>query len=287
MTDVLRVLAETAPLLVLLDDLQWADAASADLVFHLAHRLVGSRVLVVCAYRSSEASGSGRPAAALVRKTLLEVSGKLDDPHIDLDHTEPDAGRELCAALVELEAPGLDPAVHDRIYAKTRGHPLFARELVRDLVTRSDLARNQDGSWTARANLNWDRVPARVAAVIQQRLDRLGPDECALLDAAAVEGEHFVAEVTAAAAEVKEHTAHTLLADRLDHVHSLVREAGVVRVAGRTFTRYRFGHELFQRFVYGRIAAGPRRAAHQRLARVLEELHRGSLDPLTAQLAYH
>jgi ABC-type oligopeptide transport system substrate-binding subunit/transcriptional regulator with XRE-family HTH domain len=286
-TSVLQVLARTHPLLILFDDMQWADAASADLVFHLARRLTDSRVLVVCAFRNSEVTGNLRPASALVRKTLLEVSGQLDDPHIDLEQTDSDAARELCSALLDLEAPGLGPAVHDQFYARTQGHPLFVRELVRDLIARGDLAQRPDTSWDVSADLDWDRVPARVAAVIEQRLDRLGPDERALLDAAAVEGEHFVAEIAAAATSIDEQTAQKLLADQLDRVHHLVREAGATRVADRTVTRYRFGHELFQRFVYTRLASGPRRDAHRRLAEALQDLCASDLDQIIAQLAYH
>jgi ABC-type transport system substrate-binding protein/transcriptional regulator with XRE-family HTH domain len=286
-TSVLQVLARTHPLLILFDDVQWADAASADLVFHLARRLTDSRILVVCAFRDSEVTGNLRPASALVRKTLLEVSGQLDDSHIDLEQTDPDTARELCSALLDLEAPGLGPAVHDQFFARTQGHPLFVRELVRDLIARGELAQRRGTSWDVSADLDWDRVPARVAAVIEQRLDRLGPDERALLDAAAVEGEHFIAEVAASVAGVDEQTAQKLLADQLDRVHHLVREASATRVSERTVTRYRFGHELFQRFVYTRLASGLRREAHRRLAGALQDLYAGDPDQVTSQLAYH
>lgn len=286
-TNVLRILSDRRPLLLLFDDVQWADAASADLLFHLARRITDSRVLVVCAFRNSEVTGSPQSAGASVRKILLEVSGRLDDPHIDLEQTDEDAGRQLCSALLDLEVPGLSPSVHDEFYARTRGHPLFVRELVRDLITRGELAQRPDGSWNVNADLDWDHVPARVAAVIEQRLDRLGPDERAVLDAAAVHGEHFVAEVAASAAGIDDQTAQKVLADRLDRVHHLVHEAGEIRIADRTVTRYRFGHELFQRFVYSRLPSGPRRDTHRRLADVLQDLYAIDPDQAVSQLAYH
>jgi ABC-type oligopeptide transport system substrate-binding subunit/transcriptional regulator with XRE-family HTH domain len=286
-TNVLRILSDRRPLLLLFDDVQWADAASADLLFHLARRLTDSRVLIVCAFRGSEVAGTPRSGEASVRKVLLEVSGRLDDPHIDLEQSDEDVARALCSALLDLEAPGLTSEVHDHFYARTRGHPLFIRELVRDLIARGELIQRADASWEISADLDWDRVPGRVAAVIEQRLDRLGYAERSLLDAASVQGEHFVAEVAAAAAGIDDQTALRLLADQLDRVHHLVQEAGATYVAGRFVTRYRFGHELFQRFVYSRLASGPRRQSHRRLADALQDLYASDPDQVVSQLAYH
>lgn len=284
---VLCILAEQRPLVVLLDDMQWADAASAELLFHLTRSLVDARALVVCAHRGSEVVDGTGPAAGLLRKALLEARRDLGDVQIDLDGIDPEAQRALCDALAEQEAPGLEPAAHDELYRRTHGHPMFVHELVRELKARGDLVREQDGAWVARANLVWDRLPARVAAVIEQRLDHLSADERALLEAAAVEGESFTAETAAHVAAIDERTAHRLLADRLHRIHGLVHEAGVVRAGGHTLTQYLFGHDLFHQFVYSTLATGSRRRAHGRLAAELEVLYSDDLEPVVPRLAHH
>lgn len=286
-TDVLRLLADEQPLLVLLDDMQWADSASAELLFRLTRRITTARILIVCAYRGSEVTGTERPAVAVIRKAHLETRRDIDHAHIDLDRSTPEVDRALCSALLELDAPGLDEAVHAEFYRRTRGHPLFVHELVRDLTARGDLVPQPDGSWAARADVDWHRAPARVAAVIEQRLERLPPAATTLLSAAAVEGEHFHAEVAASVSGTDERVALTLLADQLDRIHGVVREAGAVQAGTTTLTRYSFAHEMFRRFVYDRLSPGQRRDAHRLLAGALKRLHRDDLDALAPQLAYH
>jgi ABC-type oligopeptide transport system substrate-binding subunit/transcriptional regulator with XRE-family HTH domain len=286
-TDVLTALAVERPLLLLLDDMQWADTASAELLFHLSKRLTDARVLVVCTYRASEVAEDPGPAAATVRRTLLETSRRLDDTHIDLDAIAPDAERDLCDALLDLEFPDLEPALRDAIYERTHGSPLFVLELVRELKARGDLIRRPDGSWTARDGLDWAQLPARVAVVIEQRLDRLAPDERTLLEAAAVEGEQFTAETAAQVAGIDERAAHRLLSRQLDRVQALVRETGTVRIAGSALTSYRFSHALFQRFVYDSLGEGSRRSAHRQVATELERLYAADPEPVLSQLAHH
>jgi ABC-type oligopeptide transport system substrate-binding subunit/transcriptional regulator with XRE-family HTH domain len=286
-TDVVTALAAKRPLLLLLDDMQWADTASAEVLFHFSRRLTGSRLLVICAYRGSEVADDQGPAAATVRRTLLEISRGLDDAHVDLDAIDPAAERALCDALLDLEFPELEPALRDALYRRTRGNPLFVQELVRELKARGDLVRRSDGSWTARAGLDWAQVPTRVAAVIEQRLDRLGQDERILLESAAVEGEQFTAETAAQVAGIDERAAHRLLSRQLDRTQALVRESGTVRVAGRTLTRYRFSHALFQQFVYDSLGDGACRSAHRRVATELETLYSADPEPVLSQLAHH
>ena len=281
-TDVLRALSEHRPVLVLLDDMQWADSASVDLLFHLARRLYDARLLVVCAFRGSEV-----PAAAVLRKAMLETSRDIDGAQIDLDAIGTAAERALCQALLDVEVPGLDESLCDEVYRRTRGHPLFVRELVRELKESGHLVRRPDGGWAPGPDLRWDRIPSRVAAVIEQRLNRLSADEHALVAAAAVEGEYFTVEVVARVAGVEEWKAHRLLADRLGRVHALVREASTGRSGSRTFTRYRFGHELFQWFVYEQMNQGARAHAHGRIATELEAIHAANVDPVVPELAYH
>jgi ABC-type transport system substrate-binding protein/transcriptional regulator with XRE-family HTH domain len=285
-TDVLHALAAERPLLLLLDDMQWADTASAELLFHLARRLTDARALVVCAYRGSEVAPDAGPAAAALRQALQESRRDLADVHLDLDNVNADTERALCDAVLDLEIPDLHPDLHDEIYRRTRGHPLFVQELVHELKDRGDLIRRDDGAWAARADLDWDDVPARVAAVIQQRLDRLGAAERALLDAAAVEGEYFTVELAAQLAGTDERAARRTLT-QLDRRHGLVRETGTTRVGARTLTRYRFGHALFQQFVYETLGAGDRTSLHGQLAGALETLYEQDPDPVVPQLAHH
>jgi peptide/nickel transport system substrate-binding protein len=285
-TDVLTALAAERPILIILDDMQWADTGSAELLFHLSRRVTSSRLLVVCAYRSSETAANG-PAGEALRRALAETRRHVPDARIDLDHLDPAAERALCDALLDLELPDLNVDVHDEVFRRTRGHPLFVEELIRELKARGDLVRRSDGSWAGRDGLDWNHVPARVAAVIEQRLDRLEPDEQTLLEAAAVEGEHFTLEAAARVAGVAEPLATRLLAKHLDRTHGLVQETETVRPRDNALTRYSFRHMLFQRFIYEALSDGARKRLHGRLAVELERLHAADVESVVPQLAHH
>lgn len=286
-TDVLQALSKRRPLVVLLDDMQWADTASAELVFHLARRAVGMRILIVCAYRTSEVADDPGAAASAISRALAETRRGADDPQVDLHRLSSEAARTLCDALLDLELPRLDAAARDAIYRRTHGHPLFVQELVRELKARGDLVRNADQSWSARPGMDWNQLPARVAAIIDQRLDRLAPDERTVLDAAAVEGEYFHAELAAIAAGVDERAVYRVLSRQLERTRGLVRETGPRDLGGRTFTRYRFDHVLFQQVAYEQLGEGQRRDSHGRIAAALESIHRDDTRGAAVQLAHH
>jgi ABC-type oligopeptide transport system substrate-binding subunit/transcriptional regulator with XRE-family HTH domain len=285
-TDVLSLLAAERPLLIVLDDMQWADTASAELLFHLSRRLTGTRLLVVCAYRSSETTANG-PAGEALRRALAETRRQVPDARIDLDHVGPAVERALCDALLDLEVPNLTMGLRDEIFRRTRGHPLFVQELIRELKARGDLVRRADGYWAGRDGLDWNHVPARVAAVIEQRMDRLEPDEQTLLEAAAVEGEHFTVEVTARVAGLTERLANRLLAKHLDRRHGLVQETETVRPRDHALTRYRFRHVLFQRYLYEALSERVRERLHGQVAAELERLHASDVESVVPQLAHH
>ncbi|HEX6325260.1 MAG TPA: ABC transporter substrate-binding protein, partial [Jiangellaceae bacterium] len=284
---VLRSLAERRPLLLMLDDMQWADTASAELLFHLVRTLSDARVLVVCAYRGSEVADSARGAGGVLRKATLESGRDAGDTVLDLGAVDAVAERALCDALLDVEVPNVDESIREEFFRRTRGYPLLVLELARELKAHGDLVPAGGTSWTARAGVNWDHVPARVSAVIEQRLDQLDGGERALLNAAAVEGEYFTAEVAARVAGIGVPEVLRLLSEQLGRVHGLVQEDYVGRSGGRPVTRYRFGHAVFHSVVYDRLSDGARAYTHGLVAAGLEALHSDNLESVVPLLAHH
>ena len=173
-TRVLQLLARSHPLLLILDDLQWADAGSVSLLFHLGRRLAGSRILVVAAYRPDAIAppleDARHPLEAVVNE-LQRVSG---DRPIDLDQCE---GRQFVEALLDAEPNRLSADFRAQLVRHTEGHPLFTVELLRGLQEGGDLVRDVEGRWVEGPALHWAKLPARVEAVIAERIGRL-PDRC-------------------------------------------------------------------------------------------------------------
>ncbi len=186
------MLAGQQPLLLLLDDLQWLDTASLNLLFHLGRRLGGSRILLLGAYRASEVTEAHplAPVVAEFKRCRREI-------RLDLEQFDPLAGRGFVDALLDTEANHLGEQFRERLFWHTKGHPLFTIELLHHLQERGQLIKDNLGRWMENAAFESGDLPVKVEAVINQRLSRLDPALQELLRVAAVEGEVFTAQVTA------------------------------------------------------------------------------------------
>jgi DNA-binding SARP family transcriptional activator/tetratricopeptide (TPR) repeat protein len=280
-TRVLQAVAAQHPLLLLLDDLQWADKGSLAMLFHLGRRLGDGRILLVGAYRSpTVAMGSPTPSASErdapqerhpLEPVLHEFGRDWGNIKVDLDQAD---GRAFVDAFLDTEPNQLDVAFRDTLYQHTGGNPLFTIELLHGLQERGDLVRDEAGHWIQAPYLQWQRLPARVEAVVAERLDRL-PTECrSLLQVASVEGEEFTAEVLAHVSGLGLSQVIRLLSESLSKQHRLVRAAHLLRrePGGHYLSCYRFAHILFQRYVYEGLDEVARTHLHSFVANALEAL---------------
>jgi DNA-binding SARP family transcriptional activator len=280
-THVLQAVALQHPLLLLLDDLQWADKGSVALLFHLGRRLSDGRILVVGAYRpATVALGSPSPTPTTggeplerhpLGLVLHEFGRDWGDIQVDLDQAD---GRAFVEALLDTEPNRLDAAFRRMLYHHTGGNPLFTIELLRGLQQRGDLARDDAGHWVAAPTLHWQHLPSRVEAVIAERLDRLPPECQALLRVASVEGEQFTAEVLARATGMDLSAVIHHLSETLSKQHRLVRAVHLLRrePGGQYLSCYRFAHILFQRYIHDHLDEVAHVHLHRLVAEALEAL---------------
>jgi tetratricopeptide (TPR) repeat protein len=287
-TCVMREIAEERPLVVVLDDLQWADVGTAGLLFHLGRRIEGSRILVVGAYRPTEVAmgyptpspKENRAESARERHPLLPVVGELKrhfgEIEVDLGQAE---GRAFVEAFVDTIPNRLSGTFREMLYRQTLGHPLFTVELVRGMQERGDLMQREDGKWEEAGLLDWETLPARVEAVIGERVGRLSETSRRVLQVASVEGETFTAEVVARVRGMSEQEMVERLSGPLDREQRLVWAQGLERLGGRgttpgrTLSRYRFRHILFQRYFYNNLDPVERAHLHEGVGKTLEQLY--------------
>ena len=288
---VFQTLSDSSPLVLVLDDLQWADNASLDLLFHLIRGLAGHRILVLCAYRPTDvmsANGGNRhPLPAIVNETE-RLFGHC---RLDLDQAD---GRRLVEACLDTEPNRLGDAFRDTLFRHTGGNPLFVVELLTSLQTNGDLVRDETGHWVEATSINWQRLPARVEAVIAERIGRLPEAQQALLRIAAVEGVEFTAEVVARVQGEPPHKVIQTLSNRLDKRHRLVRSTRlqVSEPGGQRLSHYRFRHSLFQKYLYNQLDEPERACLHQAVGDTLEQLYQahdtaGETTDIWPRLAYH
>ncbi|MFQ5596033.1 MAG: AAA family ATPase, partial [Anaerolineae bacterium] len=285
--NVLVALAAQQPLLLIIDDLQWADAASIGLLFHLGRRIEQSRILLLGAYRPDEIALGRRGERHPLEKVLAEFKRYFGDIWVGLGQAGETEGRELVDALLDAEPNRLGEAFRQALFRHTGGHPLFIIELLRDMQERGDLLHDDEGLWVEGPALDWRRLPARIEGVIEERVGRLEEELRETLSVAAVEGEDFTAQVVARVQETQELRLLRELSRELEKRHHLVREREEVRVGRQRLTHYQFAHVLFQQYLYNELSAGERRLLHGAVAEVLEELYEGRTEEITVQLARH
>jgi len=286
-TQMLKTLARQHPLILVLDDLQWADVGSLSLLFHLGRRLAGSRILIVGAYRPGDVAVNREEERHFLEPIINEFQRDWGDIQVDLDQTE---HRQFMEALLDREPNRLGATFRETLYQHTEGQALFTVELLRALQERGELVRDEDGRWVEGPSLDWGRLPARVEAVIAERIRRLPKEWQATLAVASVEGEEFTAEVVASVQELDEGEILRRLSGPLSQQHRLVRAHSLRRVDGRRLSCYRFRHILFQSYLYRSLDEVERARLHEAVGEALETLCAGSADEIEAlspRLAWH
>lgn len=283
-TQVLSGLAGRQPLLLLLDDLQWADLASINLLFHLGRQLEGSPILIVGAYRPDEImapqNGKRHPLEPLVN----EFKHHFGAVEVDLSQAD---GWQFVNAFLDTEPNRLDDTFRRTLYRQTGGHPLFTVELLHGMQERGDLIQDQDGRWVEGSTLNWTILPPQVEASIAERIDRLPEDLRESLTIASVEGETFTAEVVARVQAVDERKTVRSLSDQLGRKHRLVAAQEIRQVDGQHISLYRFRHILFQKYLYQQLDPAERIYLHQAVGEALESLYEDQSEQIAVQLARH
>jgi class 3 adenylate cyclase len=254
-TSFLLAAARDRPMVVVLDDLHWADETSLLLLKHLASEIGSSGLLVVGTYRDIEL-GRHHP--------LARVLGELGGTRIALDgFSVPAIARYVEMTSGAAPPPGLAEAVH----AQTDGNPFFVGEVVRLLASEGRLS--DPSSWRG-------QIPQGVREVVGRRLDRLSKQANEGLKVAAVIGREFDGEVLA---KVKDVPAEKMMPG--------ARQAIAERlVTDRGGGRFSFAHALVRDTLYDEISPAQRAQLHERTALVLEELH-GEDPSRLGELAHH
>jgi len=286
-TAVLLEMARQRPLILVLDDVHWIDESSASLLFHLARRIDKSRILVICTYRSEELAFARTEARHPLPKIISEIKRQYGDVHVVLGDESPEETRRFIAALVDSEPNHLGAAFRQQLHERTRGHPLFAVELLRTMQERGDLVKDEAGRWVTGPSLDWNALPARVEGVLEERIARIRAEAQELLTIASVEGETFTAQVIGRLKQLDERQLLRILNQELDQQHRLVSEAGIDRIGTTRISQFRFRHQMFRKYFYDALGTSERELLHEDVATVLEALYAGRTDKIAVQLAHH
>jgi len=265
--DILARTARARPLLVVLDDLQWADDATLRFVEHVAPLLASLPCLLVATYRDTDV---GRPLA----RTFSDLHRRRLAGRITLGALTTAEAGELVAGLAGQDPP---PALVDALHTATEGNVFFLEELVRDLA-EGGVAFDATGRFRTDVDIAELRLPEGVRLVIDRRLDRLSEPARRLLTAAAVAGRVFTVSLLQALDDVEGD-------DVLDIVEQA--EQAVLIAPTANADEFLFAHELIRQTLVAGLSGTRRRRLHSRAAEALEHVHADNLAGAAATIAHH
>jgi predicted ATPase/class 3 adenylate cyclase len=266
----LEVMGRDRPVVVVIDDIHWAEATFLELILNLLETVEGASVLLLCTSRHD------------ILETHPDWATDARSERIILQPlTDTDAGRVVQGLLGDA---GIAGAAQERIVRASEGNPLFVEQMLSMLIDNGVLHLT-DGRWEAASDLAELQVPPTIQALLSARLDLLGRDERAVIEPASVIGVVF------ARAAVTELSPEPIRPAVPNHLESMTRKQ-LIRPGPATTPEdagYRFGHILIRDAAYGGLLKRARATFHERFVDWADEVNRrqGREQEYEEILGYH
>ena len=262
------------PVLLILDDLHWADAPTLSLLRHAVDAASTMNVMVVGAFRDSELS-QDHPLTSVLAALHREQGVQ----RIKLSGLDPEDVQALMEAAAGQELDEEGRALAAEITRETAGNPFFTEEMLRHLVESEAVVQGEDGRWRLTGNLVDLGLPQSVRDVVGQRVERLGADAGETLTTAAVIGRDFDVALLTELVEIPE----SLLLDQLEAAVG----ATLLHESPDQVGQFTFEHALVNHTLYQGLGATRRARLHHRVALALESLYGTDAEEHLADLATH
>ena len=263
------------PVTIVLEDLQWADPPSLQMLRHLVASSDPMPLLIVATYRDAELSGS-HP----LTQTLVALRREPGVEHLPLTGLDEEGVHTFMAAVA---GHSLDQSGHDlatAVHRETDGNPFFVGEVLRELAETGVIAQSGAGGWTSSGAVTPLPLPDSVRHVVASGVARLGAPAGQVLPTAAVIGREFDLDLLTASATDRSE-------DELLEVLDGAAAANLVVEIADTSGRYSFAHALVQHTLVHDLGSVRRARAHRRVAEALEVVCGARPAGRVGELAYH
>jgi len=282
MGDALGLFSNTSPVVLLLEDLHWADSSSIELLRHLCNRIVSQRVLLVGTFRPEDIERSNHPLKSY--KAEMKMHKLCEEIPLDSLSRE----HVVDYLNVTFKPNDFPDNLADHLHEKTEGHPLFTTNLLQYLSERGDIVKTNE-TWTLARPLSEIELeaPESVRSMIGKKVDQLNDEDRRTLQYASVEGAEFLSTIVAELLGIDQVDLEERLA-RLEKTHRLVATREEEELPdGSLATRYRFAHALYQNFLYGDLVNTRRVMLHKQAGEQLERHYGRRAPQLATKLALH
>ncbi len=268
-------LAQEYPLVIVLDDLQWADIATIELLSYLVARpdqsIPGPQPLYVLLYRADEVHEQ-HPLRGLIA-TLSRLNGMEELRLLRLDESE------VCQLVESIAGHPVGKAFTSEIYKHTEGNPFFIGETLIALVQEGKV-KKINGQWQMTVDIHELALPQSARLLIERRLTHFPPASRRIFNIAAVMGRQFSSMLICQASNMsEEEIAH--------HVDNAIYAQIFTPLEGQNNCDLAFTHDKIREVLYQHLNPLRRRSLHRQTAQAIEKVYVNRLQPYYSTLAYH
>ena len=280
--DAITAVATDHILVIVLEDLHWADVSTLDLLSYLAQRMERARLFLIGTYRPMKIKGGEHPLPRIAERLLThQYCEEIPLESLGLHHIESYLSQRF-------GRHGFPAALVEVLVRRTEGNPLFLKLLV-DYCLQQQLVVKSGDQWTLRESLaEWEAaIPDRARHMIERQYLDLSENGQVILEAASVVGEQFSSAAVAAAVGQPQ-TEVEAVCEELSTQGRFLRTAGVIEWPDGTLSgQYRFQHTLYQNVLYQRIGEQRRMQLHRSIGEREEAGYQGQTNEIAAELTFH
>ncbi|MGD1858627.1 MAG: AAA family ATPase [Leptolyngbyaceae cyanobacterium] len=307
LAEALEVITREHLLVLIFEDLHWADPSTIELLDLLARRKEFARLLVLASYRPAEVNSANHPLRHAKQELQLhnlcqEIAlGYLNQPEIETYLVQRFA-KQFAAApsgtsqlspdrlappttATEIAGNDLISTVAAKIYQRTEGSPLFMVNVVESLIDKDNNSVGQD--YLSPPKLTLNIIPDNLKQLIDRQFDALDAEKQKILEAACVEGAEFLSVTVAASLKLESEQVELCIDDLVQLNHLITIDDVEILPDGTLSTRYRFIHALYQEGLYQRLSPNRRVRLHRAIATQLETIYGDQAHQIASQLALH
>lgn len=285
--DAVRAISARYRLVLFIDDMQWIDASSVNLLYQLVKGLQRHPVMILGCYRSTEVNLIADGKEHAITRFLNETKIGFANAFIDLDRLKPADRRELMDCMLDSEQNRYDRHFRQKFFEQTNGNPLFVSELLSLLKEEGMVSLNDDGLWVNQADVHWSNYPVRIEGIIRERIGHLEESLVEILSHASVQGYSFIAQVLSKTMDKPERDLLLTLSKNLQKQHKLIHEGECFRLKKNIVSSFNFSNYIFRQYLYEELSMTQRMLLHSDVASILEELFKDNLELVAADIARH
>lgn len=269
-------ISEKRPLLLVLDDVQWADDSSLQLLHYLARNIRNTRVMMCASYSPEDLKKDGERAHPL-SETLRRMRIEKLFSEILLERFDEKCTTFMIESLVGRQ--GLPNEFIKILYKESEGNPFFIEEVLKSLVNEG-LIDVDSYRWDPKIDTSQIRIPGTISDVIARRIEKLENGTKAILRCASVIGNSFTFELLHRISEASEEAV-------VDAIDASIAANIIHEDPTSSEERYKFDHALIREVIYNGMSRSRRRLMHKRIGHTLEELNKDRINEVVFSLAHH